>query len=269
VKELNNPAPLWWLKLWLLCIIFANGYWFVYPAWPTFSNYTAGYFGWSQYGQLKHEQGEITELRAKYEDKFAAADLPTILKDSQLYNYGRAGGGIAFKNNCAACHGQGAQGGHGYPNLNDDDWIWGGRIENIYRTIQYGVNNGHPETRVNQMQAWGRDGLLTNEQIAQVSEYVLKMHAGDKAEVTPAYTKGKEIFAQNCVACHGEQGQGNQEMGAPRLNDNIWLYGGDIETIKTTIYGGRAGVMPVWAERLDDSTIKKLATYVHSLGGGQ
>lgn len=269
IKELNNPAPLWWLKIWIACIVFAVGYWFVYPAWPTLSNFTSGYLGWSEYQQLSDGQKEIEAMRAQHEAKFAAASLEDIKKDKDLYDYGRAGGAVAFKNNCAACHGSGAQGGNGYPNLNDDDWIWGGKIDQIYQTIKFGVNNGNSNARSSQMQAFGRDGLLTSEQIGQVAEYVQKLHEGDKAVVTPAYTKGKEIYAQNCTACHGEQGQGNQDMGAPRHSDNIWLYGGDLESIKATIYGGRQGVMPVWSERLDDSTIKKLAVYVHSLGGGQ
>lgn len=269
IKELNTPAPRWWLWVWFATIIFSIGYWVVYPTWPTLSGYSGGSFHWSQYSQLKEHQAEITAMRAKYEGDFAKASLAEIKASPELYDYGRSGGAIAFKTNCAACHGSGAQGGVGYPNLNDDDWIWGGSIEQIYATIHYGAHNANPSSRQSQMPAWGKDGLLKAEEIDQVAEYVQKLHLGDKAEKTAAYEQGKTVYAANCAACHGDKGDGNQEMGSPRLNDDIWLYGGTLENIKATIYGGRAGVMPDWSSRLDDSTIKKLAVYVHSLGGGQ
>ncbi len=269
LKELNNPAPRWWLWVFLLSVLFSVGYWVVYPAWPTLSNFTGGAWGWTEYGELKDRQGEIAALRAKYEARFAAASLDDILKNRELYDYARAGGAVAFKTNCAACHGMGAQGGSGYPNLNDDDWIWGGAPEQIYETIRYGAHNPNPKARQSQMPAWGRDGLLKPEDIDNVALYVQKLHEGDKAEKTDAWQKGQAVYAANCAACHGVKGEGSAGLGAPRLNDALWLYGGDLKSIKASIAGGRAGVMPAWDGRLDDSTIKQLAIYVHSLGGGK
>ncbi|MBV8061045.1 MAG: cytochrome-c oxidase, cbb3-type subunit III [Alphaproteobacteria bacterium] len=269
LKELNNPAPRWWLWVFYATIVFAIGYWAVYPAWPTLTGFTGGSKNWSEYSQLKEHQGEITAMRAKYEARFTAADLKTIQNDPELYEYARAGGAIAFKNNCAACHGAGAQGGYGYPNLNDDDWLWGGTLDQIYTTIRYGVRSTSDQTRISQMPAFGRDDLLSREEIEAVAEYVQKMHLGDKAEKTATYEKGKEVYANNCASCHGETGDGNQDVGAPRLNDDIWLYGGDRASIINSIANPHAGVMPTWEGRLSDSTIKQLAIYVHSLGGGK
>lgn len=270
IKELNNPLPRWWMWVYLLCVLFAIGYWIVFPAWPTIAGFTGGVMRWSEYSQLKRHQGEITALRAKYETRFAQASLEEIQKDRDLYEYGRAGGAIAFKNNCAACHGAGAQGGFGYPNLNDDDWMWGGSLEQIFATILHGVRDaGNEATHQGQMAAWGADGQLKPEEIDHVAAYVQTLREGDAARKSPESEKGMEIFAANCAACHGAAGEGNQELGAPRLNDEIWLYGGDLASIKATIYGGRAGMMPAWDGKFDESALKKLAVYAHSLGGGK
>lgn len=269
IKELNKPAPRWWLWVFYVCIIWAVGYWVVFPAWPTVADHTTGSFGWTSHKELKDQQGEIFARRGIYAERLASASLQDIRNDPELYEFARAGGAVAFKNNCAACHGTGAQGGKGFPNLNDDDWLWGGTLEQIQTTIRYGVRSGHPKMHDTQMPAFGKDGILQPGEIEQVADYVTKLHEGDKVEQTEAWKAGKEIFAQNCVACHGEQGEGNIEMGAPRLNDNIWLYGGDRQTVVTTVTAARAGVMPTWEGRLDDSTIKQLAIYVHSLGGGK
>ncbi len=269
IKELNHPAPRWWLWVFYLCVIFSVGYWVVYPAWPTASDNTKGMWGWTQYAQLKEQQSEIAAMKSKFEPKFDAASLEEIRNNRELYAFGRAGGAVAFKDNCAACHGSGAMGGNGYPNLNDDDWLWGGTLEQIYTTIRYGVRSGHPQMRDNQMPAFGKDGILQPAEVEQVAEYVANLHQGDKAAQTEAFSKGKELFAQNCVACHGDNGEGNPEMGAPRLSDNIWLYGGDKASIIATVANSRAGVMPTWEGRLSDRTVRQLAVYVHSLGGGK
>lgn len=269
IKELNNPAPRWWLWVFFVTIIFAVGYWVAYPAWPIPGGNTKGVLGWTEYGQLKQQQGEIAAMRDKYEARIAQASLQEIQNDPALYEYARAGGAVAFKNNCAACHGAGAQGGKGYPNLNDDDWLWGGTLDQIYTTIRYGVRSTSDHTHASQMPAFGKDGILKTDEIEAVAEYVQKLHLGDKAEQTAVYLKGKGIFATNCAACHGDKGDGNIEVGAPRLNDDIWLYGGDLPTIIQTVTYARSGVMPTWEGRLNDNTIKQLAIYVHSLGGGK
>lgn len=267
LKELNIPAPRWWLWVFFVSIVFAVGYWFVYPAWPTLSGHTGGSMNWSEYAQLKEQQGEIIALRADNEARLAKASLQDVKNDTQLYNYALAGGAVAFKDNCAACHGSGGQGGKGFPNLNDDEWVWGGTLDQIATTIRFGARNENPQAHGGAMAAW-KDSLKPDE-IESVAAYVQKLYLGDKAEQTPERIKGKEIFAQNCAACHGENGEGNADMGAPQLSNDIWLFGGDKETLVQTIAYGRAGVMPAWEGRLSDSTIKQLTVYVHSLGGGK
>jgi cytochrome c oxidase cbb3-type subunit 3 len=178
-----------------------------------------------------------------------------------------AGGRAAFGDNCAPCHGRGAQGFTGFPNLNDDDWIWGGSLEAIYQTIAHGVRNGGAEARDSAMPRFGLDGILERAQINDVADYVLSLSG--KAPDPAAAERGKTIYADNCVSCHGEDGKGNRDLGAPNLADAIWLNGGTKAEVMRSIETGRGGVMPAWAGRLDEATVKKLAVYVHSLGGGE
>ena len=269
IKELNLPGPRWWLWVFLICIIWAVGYWCLYPAWPTLSGNSKGSLGWTSHKELAQQQSLITAQQQKYLDRFHLANLEYINKDKELYEFARAGGAAAFKEHCAACHGTGAAGGHGYPNLNDDDWLWGGKLEDIYHTIKVGVRSSHPDTRFSQMPAFGRDGTLKQAQIEDVAEYVVKLHEGDHAEQTPAYVRGRDIFTANCTSCHGAHGEGGRDKGAPRLNDAIWLYGSDKNAIIQQVTNPRHGVMPTWENRLSDDTIKELTIYVHSLGGGE
>lgn len=264
ISEYNIPAPRWWLIVWLICIVWSIGYWFFYPTWPTPSGNTKGSLNWSGVSQLKESQKEIEDLQNVYLEKFSKSNFEQIAKDPQLTEFAKNGGKIAFKENCAACHGTGAQGAKGYPNLNDDDWLWGGKIEDIYTTLKYGIRSGHEKARSNQMPSFGLDKILTKQEVEEVTEYVMSLT--DKASKNP---KGEEIFKANCVACHGEGGKGNRELGAPNLSDAIWLYGGNKEDIIYTVTYAYAGVMPYWTGRLDEETIKQLSIYVHSLGGGE
>lgn len=269
LKELNNPAPRWWLWVFIITVIWSVGYWVVYPAWPVPGGNTKGSFGWTQHKDLQQQQSLIDAQQQQYLDRFHNATLEAISKDPELYAFARAGGAIAFKNNCAQCHGTGAEGGKGYPNLNDDDWIWGGTLEDINRTIHVGVRSDHAEARTMLMPAFGRDGVLKSEQINDVAEFVTSLHEGDKAVQSESLTRGKEIYAQNCAMCHGAAGEGNRTMGAPRLSDAIWLYGGKKEDIIQQVSSPRHGVMPAWEGRLSEDTLKQLSIYVHSLGGGE
>ena len=265
IKELNLPAPRWWLIVFAICIVWSVGYWIVYPTWPTLSGHTKGKYGWTEYKKLDEEQAEITARRGVFAEKIKAKSLDEIQKDKELYEFALVGGKAAFKENCAACHGTGAQGGHGYPNLNDDDWLWGGKLSDIYQTIKYGIRSGNPKTRGEIMPSFGKDGILKPQEISNVADFVLSL-----STVKDYNAKGKEIFANNCAACHGEKGQGNQQMGAPNLSDKIWLYGtGTKQDIINQVTNPRLGVMPTWEARLPDETIKQLTIYVHSLGGGQ
>jgi cytochrome c oxidase cbb3-type subunit 3 len=267
LKELNKPLPKWWLYTFYACIVWAIGYWIVYPAWPTLNGYTKGYFDYSQRGEVAKQVAAAKADQAKYLDQIAATPLADIEKNQELMPFVMAGGAAVFGDNCAPCHGKGAQGGPGFPNLNDDDWLWGGTPEAIQQTITHGIRSGDPEARDMAMPRFGLDGILQPAQIKDTAQYVLSLsgHATDAA----AAQRGKAIFAENCVACHGEEGKGNQEVGAPNLTDEIWLYGGKAADIEKTIQTGRGGVMPYWTGRLDPVTIKMLAAYVHALGGGK
>ncbi len=269
IKELNNPAPRWWLWVFYVSVVFSIGYWLIYPAWPTLSGHTGGNKGWTEYSQLKEDQAEQVLERAGLDTKIDTASLKDIKADPKLYEFARAAGAAAFRTNCTVCHGSGGQGGKGFPNLVDDDWIWGGTLDDIYTTIRYGVRSTSSNTRQSQMPAWGKDGLLKSDEIEAVATYVEELHLpGKKGEQSAVSAQGAKIFADNCTVCHGEKGEGMQTVGAPRLNDNIWLYGGEHATIVESIYNSRAGVMPTWEGRLSDATIKELAIFVHSLGGG-
>jgi cytochrome c oxidase cbb3-type subunit 3 len=198
----------------------------------------------------------------------ANAPLADIEKDPALLALARAKGKVVFGDNCAACHGSGAAGAKGYPNLNDDDWLWGGSLEQILQTLQFGVRSGHAEAHEGQMLAFGQTGTLNKDEIVTVANYVRSLSA---LPTKPGadLAAGEKIFVENCVACHGDNAKGNQELGAPNLTDKIWLYGSDEASIIETITNGRGGVMPAWTGRLDPATIKAMAVYVHSLGGGK
>ncbi|WP_407114333.1 cytochrome-c oxidase, cbb3-type subunit III [Bradyrhizobium sp. LMG 9283] len=268
IKELDTPMPRWWVITFYLTIFWAIGYWIVYPAWPLISGSTTGMFGYSTRADVGVELANLDQVRGDKMAALGAASLVDIEKDPALLALARAKGKTIFGDNCAPCHGSGGTGAKGYPNLNDDDWLWGGTLEQIMQTIQYGARSGHAKTHEGQMLAFGKDGVLKQDEIVSVANYVRSL-AGlpirDKVDVT----KGAKFFADNCVACHGDGGKGNQELGAPNLTDKIWLYGSDEATLIETISNGRAGVMPAWEARLDLATIKAMAVYVHSLGGGK
>jgi cytochrome c oxidase cbb3-type subunit 3 len=194
--------------------------------------------------------------------------LQQILNDEQLVAFARAQARPIFNENCAACHGNGGAGAKGYPNLNDDDWIWGGKLDQIEQTILYGARSGNAKAHESQMLAFGKDGVLKSAEIVTVANYVRSL-SGLPTSAGYDAAAGKKIFADNCVSCHGDNGKGNQELGAPDLTDKIWLFGSDEATVIETITNGRAGVMPAWTDRLDPATVKALAVYVHSLGGGK
>lgn len=267
IKEYNIGAPRWWLIVWIICIIWGVGYWFFYPAIPTAYGSNQGSLKWSKYSQLAESQQEINDKKTIHLEKISKLSFQEIQQDQQLMEFALNGGKSAFRENCSACHGQGAQGGKGYPNLNDDDWLWGGKVEDIYQTLLYGIRSGHDKSRANQMPSFGVDKVLKKEEINSTIQYVLSLsNKGNKN--SKDLILGEEIFKANCIACHGNDGKGNQKLGAPNLTDEIWLYGQTNEELYKTIYFARAGVMPFWINRLDDNTIKQLSLYVHSLGGG-
>ncbi len=268
IKELNTPLPRWWVWTFYATIIWSIGYWIVYPAWPLISTYTTGLFGYSTRASVRVELANLEAIRGEKMVKLAATPLADIVKDPALLALARARGKAAFGDNCAPCHGTGGTGSKGYPNLNDDEWIWGGKLEQIEQTIQFGARSGHAKTHEGAMLAFGKDGVLKPAEIVTVANYVRSL-SGLSTGAGYDAAAGKKLFADNCASCHGDAGKGNPEMGAPNLTDKIWLYGSDEATLIDTITNGRAGVMPAWVGRLDPATIKALTVYVHSLGGGQ
>ncbi|WP_181706302.1 cytochrome-c oxidase, cbb3-type subunit III [Chthonobacter rhizosphaerae] len=267
IKELNNPLPRWWLYVFYATIVWSFGYFLVYPSWPTLTGYTKGLLGYSQREAALTAVAEGAAARLQAGQGLADATLETIQGDPKLLEFAMANGKAAFGDNCAPCHGSGATGSKGYPNLQDDDWLWGGSLDAIHQTITVGIRSTHEESRISDMPAFGRDGLLERDQIKAVASYVRSLSGLPVPEGADLATGGT-VYAENCASCHGEKGEGMAEMGAPNLADAIWLYGSDEKTVVETITNARRGVMPAWDGRLDPVTVKSLAVYVHALGGG-
>lgn len=269
IRELNTPLPRWWLGIFYATIVWSFGYWIVYPAWPLLTDTTRGVIGYATRLSIDDDLALLRDFRATQSKGLAEASLEQIKADPNLFRIAMAQGKAAFGDNCAACHGVGGAGAKGYPNLNDDDWLWGGSLSEIQTTLQHGIRfAGDGDTRISQMPAFGRDKMLTPEQIRAVANHVRHL-AGLPVEPKADLVRGSRLFAENCAACHGDAGKGNREMGAPDLTDAITLYGMDIASLTETISNSRNGVMPAWSQRLDATTIKALTIYVHSLGGGQ
>jgi cytochrome c oxidase cbb3-type subunit 3 len=267
IKELNTPLPRWWLIVLYATIVWAIGYWVLYPAWPTLTGYTEGVLKQSQRDDVAQAVLKLKAEREAMSRSLANASLEEIEADPNLQQFALQAGKSAFGDNCATCHGSGAQGFKGYPNLNDDVWLWGGKLEDIRQTLKFGIRSPHPDTRQSQMPAYGRDKLLEPKQIDDLTQYVLKI-AGQKADAMAA-ARAEPLFKEQCAACHGDDGRGKREFGAPNLTDKDWLYGGQPADIRAQIVNGRGGVMPAWGTRLDQATVDALAVYVHSLGGGE
>jgi len=268
LTELNQPLPRWWLWIFYATIVFSIGYWIVYPAWPLISSYTGGAFGWHSRAAVADDLESLQASRGPMVAQLTDAPLADISADPALFDFTLAYGRVAFKENCAPCHGTGGGGAVGYPNLIDDAWLWGGTTDAIAQTITYGIRNENPESRQSEMPAFGRDGILNSTEIWNVAQYVRSL-SGLEVPAGADLEAGKTIFADNCVVCHGEKGEGNQELGAPSLVDAVWQYGSSSDDVFTTIANARNSSMPAWGERLDPTTIKALTFYVHSLGGGE
>jgi len=268
IEELNTPLPRWWLWIFYATIVWSIAYWVVYPSWPLVSSYTSGMFEWRSRAAVHQELESLKALRAPLIAKLRDAPIEQILANPELLNLARAQGRVTFQDNCAGCHGVGATGALGYPNLNDDEWLWGGKPEEIIFTIMYGIRSGHPKAHVGNMPSFGRDGLLKMPEIIAVAEYVRTL-SGLVPDPKVDVKLGAKVFQENCIACHETNGKGRRDIGAPDLTDSIWLYGSDRKTIVDGIFHGRGGVMPAWSDRLDEITIKALAAYLHSLGGGK
>jgi cytochrome c oxidase cbb3-type subunit 3 len=268
IKELNNPLPRWWLIIFYACVLWSVVYWVLMPSWPGLTGHFAGMRGHSE---RKNVAAAVSALQVDRQEQMArllAIDsIAAVERDPALLEFALNAGASLFGDNCATCHGAGGQGAKGFPALVDDDWLWGGTLPDIRRTLQVGIRSGHPEARFNVMQAYGELGVLTSAQIGDLADYIFSL-SGREADGAAA-ARAAPIFEEQCAACHGADGRGNKELGAPNLTDAIWLYGGERADIVQTLRRGRGGVMPAWSGRLSEAQITALAVYVHSLGGGE
>ncbi len=261
IRELDNPMPSWWLYTFYACIAFALVWVLFYPSLP----FVRGLLGNTARGDLATVMAAEQAKAAPMLARLRTATPEAIAAEPELRAFALAGGRIAFANSCAGCHGAGGQGAPGgFPSLADDDWLYGGSLEEIRTTIRHGVRNGEAaEARGTAMPAFLQAGL-TMGQIGELADHVLSLPG-----TGPANAVGAALFAENCAACHGARGEGNRQVGAPRLDDRIWLYGGDKASVMRSIAYSRAGVMPAWEGRLDPAMINMLTVYVHALGGGE
>ncbi|MCZ4272343.1 cytochrome-c oxidase, cbb3-type subunit III [Maritalea porphyrae] len=266
IKELNNPLPRWWLWTWYACIAWALVYVILFPAIPLIKGATPGILGYSSRGELAKDVALAAEAKSGSVTKIENMEVAEIFNDGDLTRFAVQGGKSAYKVYCSQCHGAGAEGASGFPNLNDDDWLWGGTIEDIYTTIAHGIRyEADDDTRLSDMPAFG--DILETAEIRATADFVASLSGieHDEAHVD----EGKALYEENCAACHGDFGEGIRDVGAPKLNDALWLYGGTVDQIATQIAQPKHGAMPAWQARLGDATVKQLAVYVHSLGGGE
>ncbi|WP_137046300.1 cytochrome-c oxidase, cbb3-type subunit III [Pseudolabrys sp. FHR47] len=266
LRELNTPLPRWWLWTFYLTIIWSIGYWVVYPAWPLVSDATKGMFGYNSRAAVVEDITALHAMRGPMMQQLASASTADIAASPQLIDFARAQGRVAFADNCAPCHGAGGGGAKGYPNLNDDDWLWGGKLADIEQTIRFGIRGGHDSGRQGNMPPF--KDVLKPAEMSNVADYARSL-SGLPTEAGADLKAGQKVFADNCAVCHGDAGKGNREVGAPNLTDKIWLYGSDKATIVQGLQNGRGGVMPVWEGRLSEPVIKALAVYVYGFGGGE
>ncbi|MGK7752653.1 MULTISPECIES: cytochrome-c oxidase, cbb3-type subunit III [unclassified Roseovarius] len=268
IEEYNNPLPRWWL--WVFYATIAWGVWYTiaYPAWPMISGATQGYLGYSTRANVQVDIEAAEAANSQINERLASVELASIPGDDELAGYARSAGEAVFNTWCVQCHGREGGGFVGYPTLSDDSWLWGGTMEAIHTTVTHGIRNDEdPDARYSAMPAFGRDELLTKEEVAQVVNYVMSL-SGEPQDAQAAEA-GAEVFEYNCAACHGEDATGMVEQGAPNLTDAIWLYGGDYDALYETVWNSRFGVMPPWRERLTEAEIRAVAAYVHQLGGGE
>ncbi len=261
IEELNTPLPRWWLWTFYATIIWGLAYTIAYPAWPLISSTTAGVMGWSSRALVAADIEAHEAQNAALVEELVGADLAALGPSDDIHRYAVARGASVFRAQCSQCHGSGAAGAVGYPNLLDNDWLWGGEIDQIAHTVRHGIRNEtDPDAQWSEMPAFG--DLLEEAEIASIVAHVQALPAG-----TPG--TGAQLFEENCASCHGEAGLGDTDLGAPNLADAIWLYGGDTESITETVTHSRFGVMPAWGQRLSEADVRAVSVYVHALGGGQ
>jgi cytochrome c oxidase cbb3-type subunit 3 len=266
IQELNNPLPRWWLWTFYLTIIWGIGYTIAYPAWPMISGATAGVLGWSTRENVANDIAEHDGQNANLVAALLQADMTTLPENADLNRYAVARGGAVFRAQCSQCHGSGAAGAVGYPNLLDDDWLWGGEMEQIIYSVTHGIRNENdPDAHWSQMPAFG--DVFTKEETAATVEYLVSLSSSEFD--SNLAEEGTILFLDNCAACHGDNAMGDRTLGAPNLADAIWLYGGDRKALTYSVENARFGVMPAWGQRLSEADVRAVSAYVHALGGGE
>jgi len=267
IQEYNNPLPRWWVWVFYATIVWGIWYTIAYPAWPGIKEATSGYLGWSTRENVAQEIARAEDANAEINERLAEVELASIDETPELRTYAASAGNAVFMTWCAQCHGSGAAGAKGYPNLQDDAWLWGGTMEDIRYTIAHGIRNEQdPDARYSEMPAFG--DILEQEQLEQVVNYVMQLSGQEPVDAAAA-TAGEEVYLDNCAVCHMDDGSGDNFQGAPNISDAIWLYGGDYDTLMETVTNSRFGVMPPWTTRLSEAEIRAVTTYVHQLGGGE
>ncbi|BAM86149.1 cytochrome c oxidase, cbb3-type, subunit III [Bradyrhizobium oligotrophicum S58] len=263
ITELNTPVPRAVYALLALAFLFSLGYWVLMPAWPLGAVYTKGLLGLDQRNLVAASLKDAALDRRAWSEKIVGGNYAVVAADPSLMKVVRETGPALFGNNCAPCHGVDAKGGPGFPDLTASSLLWGSEPDDVFTTIRAGINSAHQETRVSQMPAFGRDQMLPRGDVFKVASYVFSLSHPASGAVDPKRVdEGKAIFAANCVACHGDDAKGNPSLGAPNLTDRSWIYGGDLATIETTIWGGRQGHMPAWESRLSELDRKILTLYL-------
>lgn len=245
VREANNPLPRWWSGLFIITILFALAYLYLYPGLGTY----AGSLGWSQASQYADEDKKLNAEMAPLYAKYQAQPVSALIGDAQA----RAIGERLFLNNCAQCHGSDGRGSKGFPNLTDSDWQWGNAPEQIVETIVKGRNGVMPPLGAS---------VGTAQEVEQLAQFVLSL-SGSATDPVKAEL-GKAKFAV-CAACHGPDGKGNQALGAPNLTDKVWLHGGGLQAVIAQINNGKNNMMPAWGDKLTPGQVHVLASYVLGL----
>lgn len=266
IKELNTPLPRWWLWTLYLTIIWGVGYSIAFPAWPLLRGATQGLLGYSTRAEVAEDIARVDAQNDAIAATLASSDLTELSRDDPAYQFGVSGGAAVFRAHCSQCHGAGAAGAVGYPNLLDDAWLWGGSLDAIEYTVTHGIrNNQDDDAHWSEMPAFG--DIFSEEEIGFTTEYVLSL--SDQDHDASLAEQGAILFAENCASCHGDAAKGDTSVGAPNLADAIWLYGGNRADIQYSITNARFGVMPAWGQRLSEADVRAVSTYVHALGGGE
>lgn len=267
IKELNTPVPRLVYFFLALAVLYSIGYWILMPAWPLGVTYTKGLLGIDQRNIVKASLQQATLDRSAWTKRIETASYTDIQADPQLMTIVRQTGRTLFGDNCAVCHGLSAKGGPGFPNLTTASWLWGGDPAAIAETIRVGINSSDSKTRVGQMPAFGASQMLPAADVEKVALYVRGLSEPSVAtNAKPdAIDAGKKLFAANCAGCHGDDGKGKTDVGAPNLTDKFWIYGGGAESVWASIWNGRQGHMPTWEQRLSAVDRKILALYIVDL----